>query len=55
MGKPPQIDAVRLALRAARWLDDTRRAAVGQWERWTKPTRPSAEPLEDRRQPPDLW
>lgn len=51
----PQIDATKIVLRTLRWLDDTRRAATQQWERWTKPEARPAEPPDDRRQPPDIW
>lgn len=52
----PQIDATRIVLRTLRWLEDARRAAVGQWQEWTGSRRPQApQPPADRREPPDLW
>lgn len=54
--KAEPIDAVKLAMRALRAMDDGQRAVRDAWTRLTgqavtDPHRPS----NDRRQPPEVW
>ena len=54
--KPEPIDAVKLAIRALRAMDDAQRAVRDGWERLTgqqasDPRKPSTDP----RQPPEVW